>query len=105
MASRRTWSLFPVAALAAVSTFAVAFFAMQPVAVAETPAWAKSCAATTSNPWIKSGYCESHQLWDKYYCKCDFVPNHNLFNDTGRGKKRNNLDTLDNNIDLDATER
>ena len=67
-------------------------------AEAEPPKWAKACAATTQNPWIKSGYCEAHQAWDKYYCKCNFVPDHSLFGfgGFGGGRKSPQDDATDN---------
>lgn len=65
---------------------------------ATMPDWAAACFTTTENPWITSGYCESHDTWDKYYCKCNFVPPDLLGPISPR---RHNLDTFD----LDEVER
>jgi len=72
-------------------------------ALAQTPVpdWAIACAATTPNPWIKSGYCERHGAWDKYYCECGFVPNHPLPQFGGR---RNHDLSTDLFLDEDAAQ-
>jgi hypothetical protein len=88
-----------VAAASVTATTSIAAFAQAPM-----PAWAQQCAATTPNPWIKSGYCQEHQTWDKYYCKCEYVPPgpEPIFGFGGGGRRGDNVQP---DADLDGDVR
>ena len=81
----------------AAALIAVAVAVVAGGAGAEVPAWAQACMETTENPWIRSGYCEAHDAWTRYYCRCEYTPTYdweNPFDGGGNRGRRGGADDV-----------